>query len=158
MLNTLIRKLFDIAHYFRKLYWRIFKIKTFGARAMLVEDGKVFLVQHRYGNLWVFPGGGVKKGESSEEVAGRETIEEVNIEVNGFSKKLGVYKNTKEGKNDTVSIFVSEDFKDLGRKKNFEIKESGWFSINDLPENTSSATKKRVSEYLKGEENVEAEW
>ena len=37
-----------------------------------------------------------------------------------FEKKLGIYKNTREGKDDTVTILVAEEWEDLGRKWNWE--------------------------------------
>jgi len=173
MLQKIIKKMFDVAHYFRKKYWKIFKIKTFGARVLLlnknpkpsVGQGKVYLVMHRYGNLWVFPGGGLKKGEDIEEVAKREVFEETGITVKSFSKKLGTYRNSKEGKDDTISIFVCDDWEVSNKlsfyeniMKIFEIKRGGWFDINNLPENTSPATKRRVVEYLGGEEEIGGDW
>ena len=143
--------IYDFLHYLRKSYWRIFKIKTFGVRVIISKEGAFFLVQHRYGGLWVFPGGGIKKQESLEEAAKREIKEEANIEIKSFNRKLGVYKNTKEGRNDTVTILIAKDWQDSGRKWNWEIKDAGFFHTNSLPASTSSATKRRITEYLSGE-------
>lgn len=154
-MQRLIKIIFDIAHWGRKWYWRTFNIKTQGARIMIIDNQKVFLVKHRYGSLWVFPGGGAKKNEDLKEVAIREAFEETGIIVKTIKQKLGTYHNTHEGKDDTITIFVTTDWKIGGGHnifekfmKIFEIKESGWFDLHNLPENTSIASKRRVKEYL----------
>ncbi len=129
-------------------------MKTFGVRVMIINrqfsDGKIFLVKHRYGDLWVLPGGQIKRGEAAENAAIREVFEETNIKILSFEKVLGEYKNNQEGKNDTVTVFVANEWRDGGRKWNWEIKESGFFDLENLPEGTSSATRSRVSEYITG--------
>jgi len=53
------------------------------AGIVLIEDNKVALIErHRAGlHYFVFPGGGVNEGESPEQAALRETLEELGIEV-----------------------------------------------------------------------------
>ena len=54
------------------------------AAAVIVDDGRVLLVRRRVeeGQLsWQFPAGKVKSGESSNEAAVRETLEEVGLAV-----------------------------------------------------------------------------
>jgi 8-oxo-dGTP diphosphatase len=53
------------------------------AGIVLIQDGKVALIErHRAGlNYFVFPGGGVDDGESPEQAAVREAMEELGIEV-----------------------------------------------------------------------------
>lgn len=162
----MIKKIFDLLHWLRKFFWRNLKIKTFGARVILIDGEKVFLVKHRYGDLWVFPGGGVKKGEEIEDVAKREVYEESGLEIISFDKMLGVYTNKREGKDDTIKIFVSSNFK-IGKKHNtflklmkfIEIKESGWFDLKNLPKNISRATNERLKEYMAAEEDFyQKEW
>jgi ADP-ribose pyrophosphatase YjhB (NUDIX family) len=53
------------------------------ARVVVVEDGKVLLVEHhRRGQAyWVVPGGGVRDGESLDIAARRETLEETGLEI-----------------------------------------------------------------------------
>ena len=53
------------------------------AGIVLIEDSKVALIErHRAGlEYFVFPGGGVDEGESPEQAAIRETMEELGIEV-----------------------------------------------------------------------------
>jgi len=53
------------------------------AGIVLIEDNKVALIErHRAGlHYFVFPGGGVDEGESPEQAAIRETMEELGLEV-----------------------------------------------------------------------------
>jgi 8-oxo-dGTP diphosphatase len=53
------------------------------AGVVLIEDNKVALIErHRAGlHYFVFPGGGVDEGESPEQAAIRETMEELGLEV-----------------------------------------------------------------------------
>ena len=53
------------------------------AGIVLIQDGKVALIErHRAGlDYFVFPGGGVDEGESPEQAAIREAMEELGIEV-----------------------------------------------------------------------------
>ena len=53
------------------------------AGVILIQDGKVALIErHRAGlDYFVFPGGGVDEGESVEQAAIREAMEELGIEV-----------------------------------------------------------------------------
>lgn len=141
-------KLFDILHWLRKWYWRTFNIKTFGVRVIVVSGGKVLLVKHRYGNYWVFPGGGIKKGEKIEDAGVREIFEETRVCIKSFEKVLGTYKNTREGKDDTVTVLVAEQWEKKEEGKwNLEIKESGFFDLVNLPQGTSPATLRRIKEY-----------
>ncbi len=53
------------------------------AGIVLIQDGKVALIErHRAGlDYFVFPGGGVNEGETHEQAAIREAMEELGIEV-----------------------------------------------------------------------------
>lgn len=52
--------------------------------AIIVDGGKVLMIRRRQreGKLsWAFPGGGIEAGETAEQAAVRETLEEVGLEV-----------------------------------------------------------------------------
>jgi 8-oxo-dGTP pyrophosphatase MutT (NUDIX family) len=61
------------------------------AGIVLIQDGKVALIErHRAGfDYFVFPGGGVDEGETPEQAAVREAMEELGIEV-AIKQKLAV--------------------------------------------------------------------
>ena len=61
------------------------------AGVVLIQDGRVALIErHRAGlDYFVFPGGGVDEGETPEQAAIREAMEELGIEV-AIKQKLAV--------------------------------------------------------------------
>lgn len=143
-----MRRIFDILHRLRKFYWRTFRVRTAGVRVIIPKEGTVCLVRHRYGDLWVFPGGKRGLRETVESAARREVQEECNIKIVKFDRVLGTYRNSQDGRSDTVTVLVAKEWRDMGRKWTLEIRDSGFFSFAELPETTSAATKRRVREYL----------
>ncbi|MCH7988811.1 MAG: NUDIX domain-containing protein, partial [Planctomycetes bacterium] len=81
--------------------------------------------------------------------ARREIKEETGIVIRDFERKLGVYKNTLEGKNDTVTILIAKNW-EIGpiKRFNIEISDMRFFKFDKLPETVSSATRRRMNEYL----------
>jgi len=63
------------------------------AGVILIEDGKVALIErHRAGmHYFVFPGGGVDKGETPEQAAVRETEEELGLQVEITRKLITIH-------------------------------------------------------------------
>lgn len=63
------------------------------AGIVLIEDNKVALIErHRAGlDYFVFPGGGVDEGETPEQAAVREAMEELGIEVAVKQKTAEIY-------------------------------------------------------------------
>jgi ADP-ribose pyrophosphatase YjhB (NUDIX family) len=136
-----------------RLAWRIGKPRTIGVRALLLDrDGRVALVRHTYADHWYLPGGGVKKGESIADALMRELTEEVAIADAVIERVLGVYHSRGEGKDDHIVIFVVRTAASgiLDRADRREIEQAGWFTLDDLPEATSPATRRRIAEYRRG--------
>lgn len=139
-----------------KVYWRLTRPITAGARIILIKDNQVLLVQHSYQNHWYLPGGGVKKGETFEQAIRREVSEELGASL-GKMELFGVYNNFYEYKNDHVVIFKCNEFT-LTEKSNNEIKAINYFDLNDLPQNTAPGTRKRIEEYAKGQSGNFGMW
>jgi ADP-ribose pyrophosphatase YjhB (NUDIX family) len=62
------------------------------------EDGRIWLLRralHEAAGRWTFPGGFVNLGESVEQAALRETLEEIGIEVD-LGRLVGVYSRASE--------------------------------------------------------------
>lgn len=133
-----------------KWYWKLFNVQTRGVRIMIIYQGSVALVRHWYNTLWVMPGGGINKYETSEQAAIREVREELGWDVGQLDYKLGEYSNNKEGKNDTVHCFVVElTEKPLIKKRfNLEVSDVVWYPLDSLPEGVSSATVRRIREHV----------
>ena len=130
-------------------YQKKFNIKTRGVRVLVVFEDKIILVKHWYNNLYVVPGGGIKKTETPEQAAVREVFEETGIKIKQLDYLLGIYSNAKGGKNDTVYCYVVLLKKEPEIKKRFnlEIAHCVLCDISKLPHQTSPATKQRINEY-----------
>lgn len=141
--------IFNLLQKMRKIYWKTFNIKTKGVRILLYRGERILLVKHRYGNYWVFPGGGINKKETPENAARREALEECCVNVKSFEKTFGIYKNNSGGKNDEVTLFTTKDWEDRGFRPTFEIKDCRLFHLDRLPRAISEPTKKRIDEFFK---------
>jgi ADP-ribose pyrophosphatase YjhB (NUDIX family) len=140
-----------------RVYWRITKPVTFGARAIVLgPDGRLVLVKHTYDRYWYLPGGAMKKGEEAEAALRREMREEIGVSELSIERKLGTYVSTQEGKRDTIDVFVARA-PAIGRRQRFEIAAAEWFAPEALPSDTSPATQRRVAEFL-GKKAIEPVW
>jgi len=140
-----------------RLYWRITKPVTFGARAIVLgPDGRIVLVKHTYDRYWYLPGGASKKGEAPEAAVRREVKEEIGIDGVAIERKLGTYVSTLEGKRDTIDVFVVRA-PAIGRVPRYEIAAAEWFAPEALPPDISPATRRRVLEFL-GAKPVDPVW
>lgn len=124
------------------------KRMTLGVRAIVVDGEKVLLVKHSYLPGWHFPGGGVDGTETMLEAALREVVEETGHVVKADDAKLvGIYRNTIPPGRDHVAVYViSAHIAPERFVPNREIIEIGWFARNQLPDDTSNATRARLKE------------
>ena len=95
------------------------------------DSGEVLLVRRaiepRVG-CWVFPGGFMDVGESAEEAAARETLEEANLEVTDLSL-VGVFTRPEPGV--VVIVYAARA---LGEgSAGDETSEVGWFAPDAIP-------------------------
>ena len=94
----------------------------------------------------------MKKGESIAAALVRELAEEVAIADPVIERVLGVYHSRRESKDDHIVIFIVRTAASgtLGRADLQEIEQADWFPVDDLPETTSPATRRRIAEYRQG--------
>ena len=152
MLAHLPRPLLRLFHHAAHLWFRLARPLTMGVRAVVLDgEGRVFLVRHSYLPGWHLPGGGVEVGEMALEALARELREEANIELTGAPRLHGVYLNTFVTRRDHVLVYVVRDFRQTeARGADFEIVETGFFPVDNLPEPTGRATRARLAEVLSG--------
>lgn len=120
---------------------------TMGARALVIDDGKILLVKHTYISGWYSIGGGVEKGETTLEAVKRELREETGITLTAEPKLLGIYHSTGEKRDDYIAVYICTKF-NKAAVSSPEIAEEKWFPIENLPSDISPATKRRIDEYL----------
>lgn len=141
----------------RKLFHLFFLLKrpmTLGVRAIVEDEkGQVLLVRHTYVPGWHLPGGGVETGQSFLQALADELREEANVELSGKARLLGIYFNKQASKRDHVAVFHCTRWKVTTPKiPDREIAETGWFSMDKLPEGTTQATRRRLSELQEGQQ------
>jgi ADP-ribose pyrophosphatase YjhB (NUDIX family) len=138
-------------------YWRFSRPMTLGVRGVVLDaENRVFLVRHGYAPGWHFPGGGVEAGETLLEALKRELLEEGNIRLAGPPRLHGMFHNTKWTKRDHVAVFIVREFERLKpHAPSFEIREAGFFPLDNLPVGTTESTRQRLQEILNGIEITE---
>lgn len=136
----------------------LYKHMTLGARCAVIADGRVLLVRHGYVAGWQLPGGGVDPGETAEEAARREVLEETGFEITGPMRLFGLYHSTLYTNRDHVALYVAEGAHEARAfVSGYEIREIGWFPLDALPEETSPATLRRIAE-IRGNIELNAVW
>lgn len=137
--------LIHLIYYGFRIYCFIFRPIRMGVRTMMIQDNKVWLVRQTYMPGWFMPGGGVKRGETLEEAARRETKEETGAEL-GAVALLGVYTNLVEWKTDHNIVFLCKEF-EFKEKPDSEIAELRAFPLDELPEGLWPGHRLRLQEY-----------
>ena len=126
---------------------------TLGARAALIDGDRVFLIKHTYLPGWQFPGGGVEPGESAEESAAREVLEETGCRMVGRPQLFGFYYNVQATTvRDHLAFYVCRDYAQARPfTPNREIADARWFFRGALPEDTTPGTLRRMAEVFENE-------
>lgn len=131
---------------------------TMGVRAACFDaEGKIFLVRHTYVPGWYMPGGGMEHGETALEALAKELREEGNLVMTSKPDLVHVYYNRKTSKRDHVLFYRVTVEQTASRAPDREIAESGFFSLDALPDQITDATLRRVRE-LNGEEALSDYW
>jgi ADP-ribose pyrophosphatase YjhB (NUDIX family) len=84
--------------------------------------------------LWSVPGGRVDKGETIEDAARREVMEETGLSI-GQLKRIGQYVNTAEYSTITVHAYLAFVVERKVVIDGVEISEANWYALNELPNN-----------------------
>lgn len=126
---------------------------VFGAATVIVRDGRVLLVHHTYGELnWELPGGGADPGESAEQAALREALEEVGVALT-IERMTGVYWEPHGALGWHHFVFrasLAPGSPEPYAADRTEISECGWFAVDALPRPMSDFTARRIEDALSG--------
>ncbi len=130
--------------------------KTIGARALVIDNDKILLVEHTYMQGWCTIGGGIEKGETPQQAILRELLEEVGIVAKSV-KLFSVYHSQAEKRDDYVVFYICTDFIEKNNISVSEIREKKWFKLKELPSDITPATLRRIKEYC-GEIEISDKW
>ncbi len=131
---------------------RLTRGMTLGVRGLVIgPDRRIFLVKHSYVSGWHLPGGGVEVGETLLDALIRELREEGNLEPTAPPLLHGVFLNDRLSRRDHVAVFVVRDFRQIGEPvPDLEIIAHGFFALDELPNDTTAATRARIIEVIGG--------
>ena len=126
---------------------------TIGVRVIVQDDqDRVLLVRHTYVSGWYLPGGGVETGETFEDAVRKEIMEESCIKCLSQPELFAAFYNPRGSKRDHVLLYRVKDWVSVREfVPNREIAEIGFFPLDDLPEDTTPSTRKRLKEVFEGQ-------
>jgi ADP-ribose pyrophosphatase len=131
---------------------------TLGVRAACFDrNGRIFMVRHTYVLGWYLPGGGVERHETVLQALEKELREEGNLVMTAAPQLFHVYYNRLVSKRDHVLFYRVAVEQTAPRQPDREIAESGFFALDDLPKDVTSATLRRIRE-LTGQEPPSDMW
>ena len=133
-------------------WFRLSRGMTLGVRVLVINQaGEILLVRHTYAPGWLFPGGGVERGETLAFSARRELREEAGIAIEaGNAKLFAIYANEKHFRGDHVALYVVRQFSQQPWKPDREIAAAQFFPSDALPDGTTTGTRQRLAEVLDG--------
>ncbi|MBX9704485.1 MAG: NUDIX domain-containing protein [Silvanigrellaceae bacterium] len=130
--------------------------RTIGVRALVINKDKVLLVKHTYQKGWYTIGGAVDAGETPQEALKRELKEEVGVSLTGPLELFSAYYSRNERRDDYIIFYISHS-NTQEKVSSAEIAEQQWFPLNQLPDDISPATSRRIQEYL-GKSEPSEQW
>lgn len=119
-------------------------------------DGGFVLVRHTYQKGSYLPGGAIGHGETPQSAVVRELREEIGLRDFQALELFGTYTSLKEYKRDTIYLFRVIGA-EISLSTSPEIAEVCRYEIDNLPQDVSPATRKRLLEMFQGRER-DAEW
>lgn len=131
---------------------------TLGARVAVIDgEGRFLLVRHTYSPGWIFPGGGVERGETCLDTAVRELEEEAAITATGPLILHGIFSNHREFPGDHLAFYTLRHYQQREFVANMEIADAQFFGVEALSETVTRGSRRRIEE-LVSQSVVSGEW
>lgn len=134
-----------------------------GVGIMILKDRKVLLGKRHEDSqkagsalhgegTWTMPGGKIHFGESFEDAAYREVLEETGIEINRNNLKFVSLTNdsVEDAHFITVGLLCEEFEGEVETREPDEITEWKWFELNELPDPIYFVSEKILKNYFDG--------
>jgi len=121
---------------------------TLGVQGVVIDEAsRVLLVRHGYRPGWHFPGGGVERGEKIDHALSRELGEEAGVHLLKPAQLFGIYTNFEAFPGDHIALFLVRHWRH-GRipRPNAEIIRQRFYTLDDIPQNATPGTKRRLRE------------
>ncbi len=130
---------------------RVTRGMTLGVRGVVIDgDGRMLVVKQSYTHGWIFPGGGVERGETALEALGRELHEEAAVRMNGRAQMHGLFSNHVHFPGDYVAVYVVRDYVEEAWKPSIEISARAFLFPAQIRQDCSDAMKRRLDELASG--------
>ena len=118
-----------------------------GVAAIVEQAGRVALVRHSYKSGWLFPGGGVGRGEPPAEAIMRELKEEIGLAQSAPPQLLGVYARRRGWLTNLILLYRVREAVFVF-KPNWEIREIRLADPLNPPPGTGPAICRRFKELI----------
>lgn len=144
----------DMRNRLAQIWFRFRRPMTLGVRVLAFDGaGRVCLVRHTYTPGWHLPGGGVERGETCRQAAGKELREETGLIAEPAALRLvSVHANFESFPGDHVTVWHAVSWSpqpESGQRASAgEIAEWGFFDVQSLPPGTTGGTRARIAEHF----------
>jgi 8-oxo-dGTP pyrophosphatase MutT (NUDIX family) len=107
---------------------------TCGSSVIIINDqNQVLLILREDLRIWALPGGSIESGETFEDAARREVLEETGYHI-AVTKKVGIYWRPQyPGGGNIVHVFLGEIINGNTSAHDWESIEVKWFDLDTLP-------------------------
>jgi len=112
-----------------------------GTGVVLLQENQVLLQRRKDNGLWGIPGGSLELGETLEEAACREVLEEVGLEIYGALHLFNIYSGKQQFYQypngdqiyDVCVVYWTRDFRRTLKAEAGEVLELRFYALDDLP-------------------------
>ncbi len=126
---------------------RITRGMTLGVRAIVRDEhGRFLVVRQSYTKGWVFPGGGVERGEAVVEALKRELVEETATKALGNIILHGLFSNHANYPGDYVAVYLVETYEAGQWQASLEISARDFLTSDEIAADCSPAMLRRLDE------------
>jgi ADP-ribose pyrophosphatase YjhB (NUDIX family) len=122
---------------------------SIGAGVVIVQDGKVLLIQREDFEVWALPGGGVDEGESLAETAVREAHEETGLVVE-ITHLIGIYSEIGSWSDWHIASFAAKVVSGEINSQVGEVLDVRFFPFDKLPEDMFWWHRQHIEDFQAG--------